>query len=554
MDDTRAGGTDGEDEGGEDWPGEPWSGAGGRRGPRTSAEGVRIIGAEDSPSPGVADPYSPTRPPPAPTSADLDRSFWDEEGPGPGTGPVARYPEDPYADDPHVDDPYADDSRAGASGPTPAAPLPHWTDPPSGEMPRFAEDPVGEDADREWATLSDGPRWRDQPGDWEDTDFDASMLAGADHRLGALDSDPSQDAPFAFEEPEFSPRVSDVADEYDDDELAYASPPPRRGRGPGAGGAGTSGRRAGPGSATGRGRGGPARPRAGDRPSPEVAPRGPGSPGSASGGGGSDVTTRVVTGAIAGGVVLLAAGIGPGALVVLLTIVITMAAAELYQAVRTRGYHPATLLGLIATASLVAGVYARGLAAMSLISALLVVFSFLWYMVGVSKVRPTVNVAVTILPFLYVGFLGSFAALLLKFPNNNGIGLLIGAVLATVAYDAGAFFIGRWVGRRPLAAEISPNKTVEGAIGGTVITLVTCLTLVAAIAPWTGKGAFWLAVLVSIAAPLGDLTESTIKRDLGVKDMGALLPGHGGVLDRIDALLFVIPSTYYLARVLELFG
>ncbi len=101
-----------------------------------------------------------------------------------------------------------------------------------------------------------------------------------------------------------------------------------------------------------------------------------------------------------------------------------------------------------------------------------------------------------------------------------------------------------------MAPTISPHKTFEGLVGGTFVTLAVCLLLIRSIAPWNAGRAFWLAVVVSIAAPLGDLCESMIKRDLNVKDMGNTLPGHGGILDRVDALLFVLPATYYLALVL----
>jgi phosphatidate cytidylyltransferase len=226
---------------------------------------------------------------------------------------------------------------------------------------------------------------------------------------------------------------------------------------------------------------------------------------------------------------------------------LTVAAAELFQGLRTRGYHPATLLGLVGTPSLVGAVYWRNLDAYPLVVALFVVFTLLWYLTGVVRARPVMNVAVTIMAFLYVSFLGSFAALILA-GGRLGVRILIGAILATVAYDIGAYFVGRSMGKTPLAPAISPNKTVEGLVGASFVTLLVCLVLVRAIHPWDGGKAFWLAVVVSVAAPLGDLCESMIKRDLDVKDIGTLLPGHGGVLDRIDALLFVIPATYYLVR------
>nr|MDQ6909876.1 phosphatidate cytidylyltransferase [Actinomycetota bacterium] len=263
-----------------------------------------------------------------------------------------------------------------------------------------------------------------------------------------------------------------------------------------------------------------------------------------------DLPTAVITGVVALAVVLVAALIGPGALALLLGVALVMAAAELYQGMRTNGFHPATLLGLAATASLVAGVYLRGEDAYPLVLALFFVFSLLWYLAGVVRARPTMNVGATAVGFLYVGFLGSFGALILSrhFAGKNGIGILLGAILVTSAYDIGAFFVGRWAGKTPLAPQLSPNKTVEGLVGGTFAALVS-IAVVQAIHPWTLGRAFWLVVIVAIAAPLGDLCESMIKRDLGVKDMGSLLPGHGGVFDRIDALLFVVPATYYLFRV-----
>ncbi len=102
---------------------------------------------------------------------------------------------------------------------------------------------------------------------------------------------------------------------------------------------------------------------------------------------------------------------------------------------------------------------------------------------------------------------------------------------------------------------MSPGKTVEGAVGGGLAAVVASWLVLGVIGifPWGTGSAIALGLVVAVAAPLGDLCESMLKRDLGVKDMGTLLPGHGGLLDRFDALLFALPAVYYLCRLLEIF-
>ena len=132
--------------------------------------------------------------------------------------------------------------------------------------------------------------------------------------------------------------------------------------------------------------------------------------------------------------------------------------------------------------------------------------------------------------------------------------MLYGALLTTVAYDVGAFFVGRSLGTRPMSTA-SPNKTFEGLAGGWIAAVLVAVVIVGFIAPWSNSSVsladkVLFGLVAALAATLGDLCESVIKRDLGVKDMGTLLPGHGGILDRFDALLFVLPATYYAALIL----
>lgn len=128
------------------------------------------------------------------------------------------------------------------------------------------------------------------------------------------------------------------------------------------------------------------------------------------------------------------------------------------------------------------------------------------------------------------------------------------ALVVSVACDAGAYFAGRAWGKRPLAPEISPNKSVEGALGGLVFALfcgVVCKGIYEYFAPDLSKAMTWsmtlgFGVILAIVGIIGDLVESLIKRDADVKDAGALLPGMGGVLDRIDSPLLAIPAMFYL--------
>jgi phosphatidate cytidylyltransferase len=157
--------------------------------------------------------------------------------------------------------------------------------------------------------------------------------------------------------------------------------------------------------------------------------------------------------------------------------------------------------------------------------------------------------ASTLFVYAYVGGLGGFAGLVLGF--NDGIGILLGLVLCVVANDIAAYFGGRRFGRRPLTA-ISPNKTVEGFVAGAAGSLLVGVVLVGSITPWDRPSALFLGLIIALLAPLGDICESMIKRDLGVKDLGGILPGHGGVLDRFDAILFCLPAVYYLVRLLDI--
>jgi phosphatidate cytidylyltransferase len=157
-----------------------------------------------------------------------------------------------------------------------------------------------------------------------------------------------------------------------------------------------------------------------------------------------------------------------------------------------------------------------------------------------------VNLFTRLFGIFYVAFLLSYLIVLRKLPH--GIEWVVLAVAINFGTDAGAYFAGRFFGRHPLYAVISPKKTVEGAIGG----IVFCLVLVIIGKYVLLKQLGWVDVLIlslvsSVLAVLGDMAESLIKRGFKVKDASGILPGHGGVLDRIDSFVFSAPFIFYYA-------
>ena len=269
-----------------------------------------------------------------------------------------------------------------------------------------------------------------------------------------------------------------------------------------------------------------------------------------------DMPMAVIVGVALAVLFFAAMAVGPVAALVIVTIALSLAAVEFYNAVRVAGYQPAVLLGLTAVLSLPLAVYWKGEAAIGLVLVLALLFGSLWYVMGISPDGAMRGLGATLLGIVHIGVLGSFAALMLSV-DTYGTGVLTVAVILTVFYDIGGLFIGKALGRTPLSSA-SPNKTMEGLIGGMVVVLIAAIVMgiIGQPAPlagdaFDGSGLFTMIVIgiaAALAAPIGDLAESQIKRDLGIKDMGTILPGHGGLLDRFDGLLFVLPTVWFAAN------
>jgi CDP-diglyceride synthetase len=433
--------------------------------------------------------------------------------------------------------------------------LPHWTDPPTGEVPFILPDrePSQGEEMAAWQALgSRGLRWRDEASDWDDID-DVSHLAEDDTRLGALDTTRTEHSDvYSFDEQferleEERSAPAPVADPILD---APAPPRPASRR--------TAVRRQEPVARTPRrapsatiGRGG------------QTGSAGLGRPGGGRNGrapiggsaGGRDLQTATIVGVAMMVALFVAFALGSAVLMLLSTLIVTAAALELFNLIQHRGFRPATLLGVCATIAVMLAAYWRGEVSVPLILALVFVTSMLWYMLHVVDARPVVNVGLTMMTFVWIGVFGSYASLLLRVPNGKKLLLL--PVLVTVAADTAAFFAGSSIGSRPLAPDVSPGKTWEGVIAGglgaTVLSVILSkMPFLGLSKVWSVKHALLLGLVVAVIAPIGDLCESMVKRDLDLKDSGTAIPGHGGLLDRFDAILFVLPAAYYLAVYLRL--
>jgi phosphatidate cytidylyltransferase len=417
-------------------------------------------------------------------------------------------------------------SAAPEPEPEPAAevpPLPHWTEPPTGAVPAIFADDTGDNAlddDLEaWATVTGSqPRFRSEGSDWAEADFAEELSNSGEHeKLGALDEQGPVDEEAAF------------AEALDKKRRRPAGKRPRGPRPVPVAAAATSAAAATPAPTP--------RPRPQRRPEPELSPAGPSQS--------RDLPTAILTGAIVAIGALICFRQGAAWTTALAALVIGIAALEFCAALRKRGLRTATLLAAVASFTMPIAAYNYGANAYPLYFGLVAVFSMLWFLWEVTPGRPLMGVATTVLAFAYIGGLGGFAGLMLARPS--GVGLIIGVALCTIAYDVVGFFVGSQWGRTPVAPRVSPNKSVQGTVAGMAASVIVGTFFAGSIGPWTFSWGFLLGCLVAVGAFLGDLCESMIKRDIGLKDFGSLMPGHGGVLDRFDGLLFCLPIAYYLA-------
>lgn len=169
------------------------------------------------------------------------------------------------------------------------------------------------------------------------------------------------------------------------------------------------------------------------------------------------------------------------------------------------------------------------------------VFTIFIYELYSNSKAPFVNIAFMVLGLFYIGIPFALVDFIAFEGETFYYKTVFGLLLLTWVNDSGAYLIGSKIGKTPLFPRVSPNKTWEGSIGGVITTMIFGAVLGLTFSEIAIENWMVLAVIVAIFGTLGDLVESMLKRSVGVKDSGSLLPGHGGVLDRFDGFIFVVP-------------
>jgi phosphatidate cytidylyltransferase len=264
------------------------------------------------------------------------------------------------------------------------------------------------------------------------------------------------------------------------------------------------------------------------------------------------LSTRILVAAILLPVGLVLIYLGGPLFTALVALVLGLAAWEFGRLFRAAGYRPSLWLGAVGAAALAAGRGWDGFASAPWLLALFLLVAMTFHLVAYERGRDQAGTdfALTLAAGVYLGWLGSYLVSLRGLPG--GFWWLLLVLPSVWLADSAAYFIGRSLGQRRLSPRLSPKKTWEGYLGGVVVGSLGAVGLAALWQVWAGPEfaiSYWqaglLGLLLSTLTTLGDLGESMIKRQAGLKDSGSLLPGHGGVFDRIDSWLWAAPIGYY---------
>jgi phosphatidate cytidylyltransferase len=250
---------------------------------------------------------------------------------------------------------------------------------------------------------------------------------------------------------------------------------------------------------------------------------------------------RLATGLIVGFTALFAILAGGLWLTALILVIVFYGSKEYTEILKHKGFLPSHKIILASSLLFAALAYFNRFDLIPLAFTISAVMAFMWVLFR-GRQPYIANVATTLLGFVYCGWFPLHLLFLRGLPE--GIGYTVMLFFAVLVTDTFCYFTGCKLGKHKLSAVISPNKTIEGSIGGSLMCLLFSLGIGLAIGlPWYHT--LILGLLIAAFAQIGDLCESMIKRDAGVKDSSNVLPGHGGFLDRTDSYILTIPIVYY---------
>lgn len=261
----------------------------------------------------------------------------------------------------------------------------------------------------------------------------------------------------------------------------------------------------------------------------------------------SNLKQRIAVGAVFGPLLLAVFWVGGLALLIVLTIVVAGGVFEFYRMQEQKGLRPWSTIGVTASVVWCFAVYYFGV---SELAVSLAVMLLLVILTGAAREGSFLSsVETTLMGILYVAVLGSFAFQVRAgsfegYTPNQTAGFAVLILVAVWVADIVSYFAGRQFGRHHPFPEISPGKTTAGYVGGFIGSIAVLVGAASRLDFLSTTDGIALGVLVGLGAPAGDLVESMIKRDAGVKDASAIIPGHGGILDRFDSFLFVYPLVY----------
>lgn len=249
--------------------------------------------------------------------------------------------------------------------------------------------------------------------------------------------------------------------------------------------------------------------------------------------------TRMLTGLVLGFITLFCINYGGIAILGLILVVVYMGSKEYVGIMQNKGFFPSLKMILIADLVFALLSYFNRFDLVAPAFTFCSIGAFMWVLFK-GRQPYIANVSTTILGFVY----GGWFPLHLIFLRELSVSYVLIMFLGVVFTDMGCYYVGKNFGKHPLAPVISPNKTIEGALGGAFFAVVICMAA-GALTHLLWYQSLIIGLLCTIFAQIGDLAESMIKRDAGVKDSGDLLPGHGGFLDRTDSFILTIPVIFY---------